>query len=182
MSWKNTSDRYGSLSITLHWLTFFFLVGVYACIELREFFPRGSFSRETLKSWHFMLGLSVFLLASLRLTVRLSQVTPRIVPEPAEWQQMSAKIVHLALYGLMFGMPILGWLILSAEGKIISFFGMHLPPLIPANKELAEIIEEIHEVVGSTGFFLIGLHAAAALFHHFIQRDNTLVRMLPRRK
>ena len=65
MSWKNTTDHYGSLSIGMHWLMLALLIGVYACIELRGFFPRGSDLREGLKTWHFMLGLSVFALWNL---------------------------------------------------------------------------------------------------------------------
>jgi cytochrome b561 len=161
---------------------FFLLVAVYACIELREFYPKGSVPRDALKTWHFMLGLSVFVLIWLRLAVRLSQTVPRITPELAAWQKIPAIIVHLALYGLMIGMPLAGWLILSAEGDSIPFYGLHLPPLIAENKELAEFVEEIHATVGTVGYFLIGLHAAAALFHHYFQRDNTLVRMLPRKQ
>ena len=62
MSWKNTNYRYGSLSIGLHWLMFLLMIAVYATIELREFYPKGSDPREALKVWHFMLGLSVLAL------------------------------------------------------------------------------------------------------------------------
>ena len=87
--------------------------------------------------------------------------------------------MHIALYLLMMAMPIAGWLILSAEGKDIPFFGMEFPALIPENEALGETIEEAHKLAGKVGYFLIGLHAAAALAHHYIQRDNTLSRMLP---
>lgn len=73
----------------------------------------------------------------------------------------------------------LQWLILSAEAKTIPFYGLSLPPLAVENEDLAELIEEIHEVVGILGYCLIALHAAAALFHHYIQKDNTLLRILP---
>jgi cytochrome b561 len=79
-------------------------------------------------------------------------------------------------------MPILGWLTLSAKGKVIPFFGLELPPLIGADKALARSLEDIHETIGTLGYYLIGLHAAAALFHHYITHDNTLWRMLPRRR
>ncbi len=179
MSWKNTDDRYGTVSIGLHWIMVCLLVAVYACIELREFYPKGSETREALKTWHFMLGLLVFVLVWLRLTVRLSQSIPHITPEPLAWQKLGAKIVHVAFYGMMIGMPLAGWLILSAEGKSIPFFGLSLPALITENKDIAEVIEEIHETVGTLGYFLIGLHAASALTHHYFKRDSTLIRMLP---
>ncbi len=182
MSWKNTERRYGHLSIGLHWLMLILLIAVYASIELREFFPKGSDPRTALKTLHFMLGLSVLGFALLRLGVRLSGPTPRIVPEPGSWQRLSAKLMHIALYVLMIGMPLMGWVMLSADGKPIPFFGLQLPPLIGESKDLAKQIEEIHGIVGTAGYFLIGLHAAAALFHHYIKRDNTLSRMLPRRE
>lgn len=182
MTWKNTAHRYGSLSIGLHWLMFFLIAAVYACIELRELYPKGSDPREALKTWHFMLGLSVFVLVWIRLAVRLSQVTPQIEPKPAAWELLLAHIVHAALYLLMIGMPLAGWLLLSAAGKPIPFYGLHLPALMAENKELAKLIKEIHETVGTAGYGLIGLHAAAALFHHYYHRDNTLVRMLPFQK
>lgn len=180
MNLKNTTDHYGLLSISLHWIMLLLIIAVYACIELREFYPKGSDPREALKTWHFMLGLSVFILVSVRLVVYLTGQIPHIEPEPPKWQKIVAKLVHFALYALMIFMPILGWLILSAEGKPVPFFGLNLPALIAENKGLAELFEEIHEIIGTTGYFLIGLHAIAALFHHYILRDNTLLRMVPK--
>ena len=182
MNWKNTASRYGSLSIGIHWLMLLLFIAVYGCIELRSFYPKGSDLREALKTWHFILGMLVFVLVWLRLAARLSGPAPDIQPEPANWQQLSAKLMHLALYALMIVMPLSGWLLLSATGKPIPFFGLELPALIGANKGLASQIKEIHEFLGTAGYYLIGLHAAAALYHHYIMRDNTLTRMLPGRK
>jgi cytochrome b561 len=182
MDWKNTTSRYGSLTIGIHWLMFLLFVAVYATIELRELFEKGSDPREALKTWHFMLGMLVFALVWLRLAARLSGPTPGIQPEPPNWQQLSAKLLHLALYALMLGLPLMGWLLLSASGKPIPFFGLQLPALISENKDLAKQIKEVHETVGTVGYYLIGLHVAAALYHHFILRDNTLTRMLSSRK
>jgi cytochrome b561 len=69
MNWRNNTDRYGSLAIGLHWLMLLLLVAVYVCIELRGYFPKGSDPREALKTWHLMLGLSVFVLAAVRMRV-----------------------------------------------------------------------------------------------------------------
>ncbi|PKO53374.1 MAG: cytochrome B [Betaproteobacteria bacterium HGW-Betaproteobacteria-20] len=179
MNMRNTTERYGSVSITLHWLMLLVFVAVYACIELRELFPKGSDPREALKTWHFMLGLSIFVLVWLRLLVNITSPSPAIVPNPVKWQMRLAKLMHLALYVLMICMPLLGWLLLSASGKSIPFFGLELPALVGKNKALAELIKEIHETGGLVGYYLIGLHASAALFHHYFVRDNTLRRMLP---
>lgn len=181
MSRKNNEHRYGGLSIALHWLMLVLIVAVYACIELKGNFPKGSETRELLKQWHFMLGLGVFALVWLRLAGRLVTPTPPIVPAIPAWQAIFAKLMHLGLYGLMIGAPLAGWLILSAAGKPIPFFGLELPALIGKNPELAGQIKELHEWVGVAGYWLIGIHAVAALFHHYISRDNTLTRMLPGR-
>lgn len=182
MNWKNAASRYGSLSIGIHWLMLLLFVAVYGTVELHELFEKGSDPRKLLMTWHFMLGILVFVLVWLRLAARLSGPTPAILPEPPGLQQLSSKLLHLALYVLMIGMPLIGWLMLSAAGKPIPFFGLELPTLIGENKDLAEQLEELHEIVGTTGYFLIGLHTVAALYHHYIKHDNTLTRMLPERK
>lgn len=174
-----TTTRYPNTLIALHWLTLLLIVAVYACIELREFYPKGSDIREAFKTWHFMLGLSVLALVTVRIGLRIATVTPAITPTPAPWQQRLAKSMHLALYGLMIGLPIAGWLMLSAAGKPIPFFGLQLPALIGESRALASQIKEVHEIAGQVGYGLIGLHAVAALFHHYWLHDNTLTRMLP---
>jgi len=83
------------------------------------------------------------------------------------------------LYGLMIALPLSGWLMLSAAGKPIPFFGWELPALVAPNRSLATAVDDVHEAIATAGYWLIGLHAAAALFHHYIVRDNTLRLMLP---
>ncbi len=181
MNWRNSTERYGSLSMGLHWLMLLLIAAVYACIELHEAFPKGSDLREAMKTWHNMLGLCVFALAWLRLALHLTASSPRIQPEPPRWQASSAKVVHVALYALMIGLPFIGWLVLSAKGRPIPFFGLQLPALIGESKALGKVLKEIHEVAATSGYFLIGMHAAAALYHHYVARDNTLRRMFPSR-
>lgn len=174
--------RYGGLIIALHWFMLLLLAAIYATIELRELFPRGSDPREAMKAWHFMLGLSVLAFVAVRVVVRLTGPHPPIVPPPPRWQRLLAGAMHVALYAFMLLMPIAGWLILSAEGEAISFFGLPLPPLVAPDEALAERMEELHELGGTIGYILIGLHAAAALAHHYLIGDNVLRRMLPGRR
>lgn len=175
------ASRYSRLSIGLHWLTLLLFIGVYAAIELREMFPKGTDIREAFKTAHFMLGLSIFVLVWFRIGARLAWRPPLIPVAQHPWQQALAGAVHVALYMLMIGMPLAGWLILSAEGKPVPFFGLSLPPLTGPNEPLAERVEDLHATVGTVGYFLIGGHALAGLVHHYLLRDSTLKQMLPAR-
>jgi len=171
------TSRYHKASALLHWLMLLLFIGVYTTILLRTNFERGSDIRESMKAWHFTLGLTVFALVWLRIAARLRWPAPPIVPAPAHWQHLAAKGAHGLLYLLMIAMPIGGWLILSGEGNVIPFWGLELPPLIAPDKVLAKQIKEIHETVGELGYWLIGLHALAALAHHYVWKDNTMRRM-----
>src|SRR5690606_38048423 len=104
--------------------------------------------------------LTVFALVWLRLLARVVGRVPPIVPPPPGWQLHVAHAVELAIYVFMIAMPLMGWAILSAEGERVSFFGLGLPPLIRENEQLASQLEELHELVGNFGYFLIGIHAA----------------------
>ena len=172
-------SRYSSLSITLHWAMLLLLIAVYACMELRGYYPKGSDFREGLKMWHFMFGLTVLLLVLIRVVARVTGGTPPINPEPPAWQTLIARLTHFALYAFMIAMPIAGWVILSASGKTIPFYGLDLPALVGPNKALAEQVKELHETVATIGYFFVGLHAVAALFHQYIVKDDTLRRMMP---
>lgn len=179
MNRNNTTDRYNALSIAAHWLTLALLVVVYALIELRGIYPKGTAAHDAMKTWHFMLGLTVLGVVAVRLVLRLIFREPPITPPPPAWQLLLAKAMYVALYAFLIVMPVLGWLTLSAQGKVIPFFGLELPALLGPDKALGHNLENIHETIGTIGYYLIGLHAAAALFHHYFLRDNTLRRMLP---
>lgn len=181
MNWKNTTERYGTISIALHWLMLLLFIAVYACIELSGSFPKGSDSRALMKTLHFSFGLLVFFMVWLRLAVRVLSPTPRLESDTPSRQQRFAKLAHAALYALMIAMPVAGWLALSAAGKPIPFFGLEFSALIGESANLAKPIKKIHETVGNVAYLLIGLHAAVALFHHYVRRDNTLLKILPKR-
>lgn len=175
-------SRYPNSAILLHWLVLLLVVSAYTCILLRENYPRGSEIREALKSWHYIFGLSVLASTLLRAALRVFVwERPPIVPDPPRGVKLLSVAAHLAIYVWLIAMPIAGWTILSAEGDPIQFLGINLPPLTGANEELAKEVEELHEAAGTFGYLLLGLHAAAALVHHYAMKDNTLLRMLPRK-
>ena len=175
----NTSQlaKYNPVIIALHWLMLLLIIAVYVFMEFRGIFPKGSEPREFMKAMHFMLGMSVFFLVLLRLIVRFSTRVPPIVPEPEPIEKFLVKLGHVALYIFMIGMPLLGWLILSANGKTVPFFGLQLPMLIAENKDLARLLHEVHEIGANLGYLLLTGHALIALVHHYVRKDNTLLRM-----
>jgi cytochrome b561 len=180
MSDAAAPKRYPDSAILLHWLVLILVVAAYACILLRTNFERGSDIREGLKAWHFMLGLSVLAATFLRIGLRaMVWKTPPITPPPPRMLHLPSIAAHLAIYAWLIAMPIAGWTILSAEGNPIPFWGLNLPPLTSPDKVLADQVKELHETSGTIGYFLLGLHAAAALFHHYFMKDDTLRRMLP---
>ncbi|MGC1271372.1 MAG: cytochrome b [Croceibacterium sp.] len=170
---QTNRTRFSALSISLHWLMLLLIVGAYASMELREGYPRGSDTRELFKTVHYMIGISVLALVVVRIAARLLTPGPAPLDEPA-WRSLLARLVHLALYGFMIAMPIAGWLILSGEGDAIPF---GLPPLAAPSIALAGQMEELHEAGANLGYLLVGLHAVASLFHHFVLRDGLLNRM-----
>jgi cytochrome b561 len=179
--WKSTKKGYGWPAIAMHWLVLVLLIAVYASMELKGIFAKGSPGRANMATWHYTLGLSVFCLAWLRLAIRLSGAEPLIDPAPPAWQARLATLMHWALYGLLFALPLLGWLTLSAKGKPVPFFGFELPALVAANESLGKWLKDIHETSATAGYGLIGLHAVAALYHHYARRDNCMKLMLPAR-
>jgi cytochrome b561 len=176
-------DQYHSAVMFMHWLTLLLLIAVYTFIELKGYFPKTSPTRDAMKAWHELMGITVFGVVLARLLLRrLYSQTPAITPEPPHWQQIMAKTMHVTLYAFLVILPILGWLTLSAKGELDLPMGLHLMPLIAPDKPLARTLQDIHETIGNIGYYLIGLHALAGLFHHYWMRDNTLRRMLPFRQ
>ncbi len=167
------------LLIGAHWLTLALLVAVYALIELRGLYPKGSDARASMQTWHGMLGLTVFGLTLIRLALHAAHAAPPTTPAPPAWQQALARSMHWALYAFLVVTPLLGWMMLSAKGKPIPLFGLELPALMAPNRATAKTLEGIHEFAGTLGYWLIGLHAAAALWHHYVMGDDTLHHMWP---
>lgn len=177
MNNPNTVSRYSPILIGLHWFMFVLLIAVYVTMEFRGIFPKGSDPRELMKALHFMFGITVLILVVIRLGVRLSSPTPAIIPAPKPLENLLAKVMHASLYVFMIFMPFAGWIILSAEGHTVPFFGLELPPLVDENHDVAEQVEHWHGLVGEIGYYLIGLHVLAGLLHHYVKRDNTLKRI-----
>ena len=178
MNTNSMNVKFSPALIGLHWLMLLMILGSYLSLQLSELYPDESSVHQLLQSIHFSLGVSILGLVIVRVLVRISSKTPAIIPPPSAKQELLAKMMHLALYLFMFAMPILGWLIVSAEGETVSVWGLFtLPPLIGESEEIEDIVHELHELGATLGYFFIGLHAAAGLFHHYKLKDYTLLRM-----
>lgn len=175
---SSRTGNYAPAIIAIHWLTVLVIAGAFAAIEIKGYYPKGSDTRALLTATHMSLGILVLLLTIVRLAIRSRNPAPAIIPAPPAWQHAIASLTHLILYAALLAMPLLGWIMTSAGGHSIPFFGLSLPPLIGEHKELAHTLEEVHEFIGNALYYIIGLHALAALVHHYVHKDNTLTRML----
>lgn len=174
-----TNARYARPMAILHWFTLALLIAVFSFIELRELFEKGTETRELMKSMHYMLGLAVLLTVIIRLFFRFTTKVPSIQPAPHWILKALGAWMHVVLYAMMLGMPIAGWLMLSAAGEPIPFYGLELPALIAENEPLSDQIKDVHKTIGTAAYYLIAAHALAGLYHHYIRRDDTLRRILP---
>lgn len=175
----NSPQAWGRISIGLHWLTAILVVGLSVVGLLMTELPNSPFKMQVY-ALHKSFGLTVLALTALRLGWRLLAGSPDALPGP-RLQVLAARAVHALMYGLLFAMPLSGWLYNSASGFPLRWFGIPLPRLFTGfNPALKELAHTLHE----TGFYLLALllllHAGAALFHHYVKKDETLKRMTGR--
>lgn len=171
--------RYTASLRRLHWLMAVMIALAYLAIEQRNLFERGTPERFAMVQSHFWLGIGIFVLVWVRLQQRLKHGAPRITPALPGWQNGISHLMHFALYAFFIVMPILGMLTAWTDGKaiMIPFTDIALPALMAENKDLAHQLEELHHDIGEAFYWVIGFHIVAALYHHFLRKDDTLVRM-----
>jgi cytochrome b561 len=175
----NLIRRYEPISVAMHWITLLLMIAIYASISLHEAIPRGNPWRGAMEDWHIYFGFTVLALALIRLAVNLRLRTPPISPPPPVWQLRVSAAVKIYLYVLMLVTPVFGWLLVSGEGESVNWFFIPMPALAAPSESLADLAGEVHEMLGESGYFFIALHAVAALYHHYMVKDDTLRRMLP---
>ncbi|WP_434641496.1 cytochrome b561 [Klebsiella sp. I138] len=171
--------KYSRSQIALHWLVFLLIVITYAAMELKGLFPKGSTGRYWMGIAHYSCGVSVFILMLVRMILRFLSPEPPVVPPLPDWQRLSATVGHFILYSLFILLPVLGVMSLYFGQKEWVFVFIHMPVASVKNSLLQNSLKDIHELLANTGYFIIGLHAVAALMHHYVWRDNTLKRMMP---
>ncbi len=177
------NQRYNGIAMALHWLLAIALVSIFSVGLYMADLP---FSPQRLKlyNWHKWAGISILILSVVRLAWRLSHKPPAL-PQAVtlgmpSWQMQAYHATHVLMYALFFIVPLVGWAYSSAAGFSIVLFGvLPLPDFVPVGKDLAELIKPWHQISAFALAGLVLLHVAAAIKHHFIDKDGLLQRMLP---
>lgn len=179
MNWRNTRAKWGAISQSFHWLVALF---IFAMFGMGWIMVDMAFSIQKFKlySWHKSLGIIILAVVALRLSWRFMNITPSLPNHMNTFEKLAAHGAHVALYLFMIAMPITGWLMSSASGLTVNVFGFfEIPDLIAADVDTATTLKTIHYWLSWAFLALIGSHLGAALYHHFIHRDNVLKSMLP---
>jgi cytochrome b561 len=180
MGLKNTTEKFGSLTKLLHWVIFGLFVLQYFLVYRREYFPKESAEKLQYMLLHKSIGVCLLVIALVMLLWRHAGTRPTMPKQMSGLEAGLARFIHLLLYIVMLVMPISGILMSMFGGYNISVFGWYtLPMLFQKNEALGNIMYTTHVWSSYAIIGLVGLHALAALYHHFIKHDNILKRMLP---
>lgn len=175
------STAYTRTAVALHWIIALLIA---AGFTLGATMTDLHISPRKLRhySYHKWIGITVLGLVAIRLIWRLTHRVPPDEPMP-RWQRIAAHGTHWLLYLLLIATPIFGWLYSSASGYPVVYLKLwQLPDLVSKNAHLAKVLVKVHGFLAWTLFYVVLLHVAAALKHHFFDRDATLKRMLPGRR
>ena len=174
------SDRYTYKARWFHWAMAILIVLAYALILSRTQFERGSPLRIFVVQSHFWVGIVVLIMAFFRVAERHRHTPPGITPPLEGLLRTAATLSHYLLYAFLFVQPVLGLLtVLIEKGSLpIPLTQLLIPSPFPVSEELAESLEDIHKLLGTIFYYVIGLHVVAAIWHHFVRKDNTVQRMV----
>jgi cytochrome b561 len=176
---KTTSVRYGALAKLFHWVIAALIVTQFVLARMANDLPLGA-RKLGLLARHKSVGMTILMLAILRLLWRLKSAPPALPSGMSGIEQIAARGTHLAFYVLLFAMPLTGWMMSSAKNYSVSWFGLFTwPNLIGKNEAAFDVLLTTHEILSYLLFAVAVLHILAALKHHFWNRDDVLVRMLP---
>ena len=176
---RTARTRYTAPAIALHWLIAVGLVGSFALGLYMSDLPLSP-TKLQLYAWHKWAGVTLFMLVWVRLAWRLGHRPPPLPAAMPARLRSAASAAHGLLYVLMLAIPVTGWLMSSAKGFQTVWFGvLPLPDLLAKNKELGDLLQTVHMSLNLLFATVIAGHIGAALKHHFVDRDDILIRMLP---
>lgn len=179
MSISNTKTHYGVISIVLHWIMACLIIGLFVLGQYMVTLDYYDSWYHSAPWWHKSFALIVFILLLIRLSWRWFHRLPEPLAGYKHWEIIIAKKVHIAFYIVIFVTCISGYFISSATGASIEFFNwFDIPALMTLSEIQAEIAAKSHELMTELLASLLLVHVIAALKHHFINKDITLIRML----
>lgn len=182
MQFRNSAETWGAVARAFHWLI--------AALVLTQFII-GTIAEEMkltpakldLFVWHKSIGITVLVLAVLRLAWRLGNPPPEPPDGTPAWERRLAATAHWVLYGLLFAVPFSGWWVSDASRvPFKAFFLVPMPDFIATDRSVQEAAAEVHEVLTITLLVVVIVHVAAGLRHHFVLHDDVLRRMLTGRR
>ncbi|MBF0108959.1 MAG: cytochrome b [Magnetococcales bacterium] len=178
--WRNSEDRYGTLARLWHWVMFALLVGMIVLGLWMTGLTYGDPWYHRAPALHEGLGIMTFVAFALRLSWRFFDPPPPLSCGIPRWQRLLAHGTHWVLYALMGVIPVSGYLITTARGEGVAVFGwFSIPALFPSRPGMEDLAGSVHLVLALALAGLALMHATAAVKHHVIDRDDTLVRMVP---
>lgn len=168
---------YSSTARILHWLTAALVITMIVVGLIMANMPAGP-TQNLLFNLHRSTGVILIPIVIYRLIYRLMNPPPPLPDDIPAIQKLAAEGLHWTLYALLIAQPIIGWMATSAYRAPIVVFGLfELPPIAAENRAFSEQAFAVHRAIGIALAFLISGHVAAALFHHFVRKDNVLLRM-----
>ncbi len=171
------TTTYTPVAKGLHWLMAVLILGLLALGLYMHELPLSP-QKLTLYSWHKWAGVTVFLLVWVRLLWRVLHRPPALPASMAPLMRLAAHAGHGVLYLLMVAIPLSGWLMSSAKGFQTVWFGvLPIPDLLGRDKALGDLLQEVHEALNVLLMLTLAGHVGAALWHHFVLKDDTLRRM-----
>ena len=180
MTFRNTTRSWGSLSKALHWIIVVLIINQWIIAERAAQLPPKSLAVLKALWWHKSFGITILVLAVIRLAWRWMNPVPDLTAETRPWERVLAKISHVLLYALIFAMPLTGWMMSSAKNYPVSWFKLfQFPDLVAPAEQTYHQMNDLHHALFNVLVGVALLHVAGALKHHFIDKNDVLKRMLP---
>ena len=182
IAWRNSAESWGAVQMTLHWTIALAVVALAVLGWVMTELPPGRRAFE-LYALHKSIGLALLALVLARIAWRLAQPRPAWPATMPAWERSTAVVVHAGLHATLVAMATSGWVLHSASGLPLRWFGLgRVPPIAPRGDELKLLAADIHYALFWLLALLVALHVAGALKHHYVDRDDVLRSMLPRRR
>ncbi|MEJ0093673.1 MAG: cytochrome b [Methylocella sp.] len=174
------TEEYHHVSQWLHWLTALLVFAILPIAWVMTSMADDNPWVRTLFMIHKSLGVTIFVLVAFRIFWRALNPPPPLPWSLEPWESILAKVSHVLLYLILLAMPISGYILSSASDHPVNFFNLFKLPLLPEDKPLAKVAQNVHLALQWAVYALVGLHILATSWHIFVRRDGVLNRMLPK--